>query len=242
MQNLWPTLSNSSVLTNWDWSPLVHRAFEKNAQFFISKADFKFDFFGSNIKWAADRWDLQTKRGDTPSSSSSPQARAIGSLAILPLPSIANNPILSNDSLPIPILVLHIRRGDFQEHCQNLAEWSAPYTGFNSFPEFRVRDRFDVPRITGHEAKREEGAFQVSSMEERKAIYMRHCYPDIPQIVKRVRDVVHDYNKFVESERRDVQGWWNFSKESRGDDPMVNHLRLRNSSQALTSANRPGIS
>ena len=102
---------------------------------------------------------------------------------------------------------------------------------------FRVRDRFDVPRITvGHEAKREGDSVEVSSMEERKAIYVRHCYPDIPQIVKRVRDVVHDYTKFAESERewKDVQRWWNFSKESRGDDPMVNYLRSRNNPQALT--------
>ncbi|KIM44754.1 hypothetical protein M413DRAFT_432174 [Hebeloma cylindrosporum] len=106
--------------------------------------------------------------------------------------------MLSNDFLPIPVLVLHIRRGDFQEHCRNLAEWSASYTGFNSFPEFRVRDKFDVPRITGHQAKKEADAFfEVPSMDERKAIYARHCYPDIPQIVKRVRDVVHDYNKFI---------------------------------------------
>lgn len=143
----------------------------------------------------------------------------------LPPSTIANNPILSNNSLPIPILVLHIRRGDFQEHCQNLAEWSASYTGFNSFPQFRVRDKFDVPRITGHEAKREEDSVEVSSMEERKAVYMRHCYPDILQIVKRVRDVMHDYNKFIESKRepKEVQRWWNFSKESRGDGPMVNY-------------------
>jgi hypothetical protein len=192
-------------------------------QLYISETNF--EVFGSNAIWAADRGDLLTKRRDILPSGSSPEARANRYLPTTPPPSLANNPILSNDSLPIPILVLHIRRGDFREHCQNLAEWSASYTGFNSFPEFRIRDKFDVPRIRGHEEKREEDAIEVSSMEERKMIYVRHCYPDIPQIVKRVRDVVHDYNKFVERkrEREEVQRWWDFSKESRGDDPMVNY-------------------
>ncbi|KAK7443273.1 hypothetical protein VKT23_015870 [Stygiomarasmius scandens] len=76
---------------------------------------------------------------------------------------------------PIPgLLTLHIRRGDFSDHCLHLARWSSKFTGFNTFPEFK--DRFHPPE----------------SEEERAVEYGKRCYPSIEQIVKKVREVATD--------------------------------------------------
>lgn len=89
---------------------------------------------------------------------------------------------LLNDTHPLPILALHIRRGDFKEHCANLAERESMYTGFNSFPEFRIRDAFDVPSIVNNDDEEiltissderygDDDPRKVSSKDERKKVY-----------------------------------------------------------------------
>ena len=72
------------------------------------------------------------------------------------------------------LLVLHIRRGDFKGHCYDvLASRSLGYTGFNSFPSFP--DHWALPEdISEH---------------DKRALYTRHCFPDIDMIVQRVEDV-----------------------------------------------------
>ncbi|KAI0270423.1 hypothetical protein BC834DRAFT_967222 [Gloeopeniophorella convolvens] len=75
------------------------------------------------------------------------------------------------------LLALHIRRGDFVEHCNNLANWSSRYMGFNDFPDFP--DHFPDPaEPSGGNAPPEEAAR-----------YRAHCFPEIEQIVARVRGV-----------------------------------------------------
>ncbi|OSD08075.1 hypothetical protein PYCCODRAFT_1430264 [Trametes coccinea BRFM310] len=78
---------------------------------------------------------------------------------------------------PIPgLLALHIRRGDFRGHCYDvLARRSIGYTGFNSFPS--LPDRWDLPDDISHGDKR--------------ALYTRHCFPDIDMIVERVEQIRH---------------------------------------------------
>ncbi|RPD82752.1 hypothetical protein L226DRAFT_450702 [Lentinus tigrinus ALCF2SS1-7] len=79
---------------------------------------------------------------------------------------------------PIPgLLVLHIRRGDFEGHCLHFARWSSQWNGFNQFPE--LPDHFEPPPTAGWGEYTEEG----------KNIYLRHCFPDIQQIVDRVAEV-----------------------------------------------------
>ncbi|KAH9023701.1 hypothetical protein EDB84DRAFT_1508301 [Lactarius hengduanensis] len=73
-------------------------------------------------------------------------------------------------SHPAPLsglLALHIRRGDYVDHCVNLAGWSARFMGFNEFPG--LPDRLEPP---GELVR-----------------YPAHCFPDIAQIVTRVREV-----------------------------------------------------
>ncbi|KAI0082141.1 hypothetical protein K474DRAFT_1634064 [Panus rudis PR-1116 ss-1] len=79
---------------------------------------------------------------------------------------------------PIPgLLALHIRRGDFEEHCHHLAKWSARYSGFNSFPEFL--DKFDPPPGSGG------GNANSTAVDT----YIKHCFPSIDQIVARVEEI-----------------------------------------------------
>ncbi|KAI0049048.1 hypothetical protein FA95DRAFT_1489872 [Auriscalpium vulgare] len=80
---------------------------------------------------------------------------------------------------PLPgLLALHIRRGDFIDHCMHLANWSAHYMGFNAFPQ--LPDRFEPPAGGG-------GGFNTP---DGYATYRRHCHPEISEIVERVREVV----------------------------------------------------
>lgn len=74
---------------------------------------------------------------------------------------------------PIPgLLAIHVRRGDFSEHCLFLASWGAAFNAFNSFPEFL--DPWSAPQGTE---------------EQRTAGYLRRCYPTIEQIVEKVEVV-----------------------------------------------------
>ncbi|KAL6307747.1 hypothetical protein BKA93DRAFT_727123 [Sparassis latifolia] len=75
---------------------------------------------------------------------------------------------------PLPgLLALHIRRGDFKQHCHDLAEWRSSYTGYNSFPD--LPDKFVVPTDPTTEA--------------RLPLYLQNCYPTIREIVQRVQEV-----------------------------------------------------
>lgn len=89
--------------------------------------------------------------------------------------------LFSTDAYPydvIPgLLALHIRRGDFEGHCLHFAKWSSQYNGFNQFPE--LPDHFAQPEQAGWGEPTEEG----------KQSYLRHCFPDIQQIVQRVSEV-----------------------------------------------------
>ena len=84
----------------------------------------------------------------------------------------------SSHSPPLSgLLALHIRRGDYADHCPHLADWSAHYMGFNEFPD--LPDRFYPPDV----------ASTGSAPPEEIARYRAHCFPDIAQIVKRVGEV-----------------------------------------------------
>lgn len=79
-----------------------------------------------------------------------------------------------SQSAPIPgLLAMHIRRGDFEEHCGRLATYGSRFNGFASFPE--LPDQFVVPEELGTPALR--------------AQYARACFPTVAQIVDKVREV-----------------------------------------------------
>jgi len=74
------------------------------------------------------------------------------------------------------LLALHIRRGDFEQHCRGLAEWGSTWTGFNQLPQ--LIDRFDSPP-----RPKEGGATQ-----EIYDAYAKSCFPSIEEIIQKVVD------------------------------------------------------
>lgn len=71
---------------------------------------------------------------------------------------------------PIPgLLALHIRRGDFREHCANLARWGSRFEANNDFAE--MPDKFHYPPDTDDDA--------------RIALQRPHCFPSVDEIVQR---------------------------------------------------------
>ena len=81
-------------------------------------------------------------------------------------------------SLAIPgLLAIHVRRGDFKDHCVHLAKWSSDWNAFNSFPEFY--DKFDRPTDGGW------GETSEANIE----LYIRRCYPSIEQISEKVSQI-----------------------------------------------------
>lgn len=83
-----------------------------------------------------------------------------------------------NYSNPIPgLLALHVRRGDFEDHCVHLGKWSSNWNAFNQFPEFS--DKFDRPT---------DGGWGETS-EKNMQMYMQRCFPTIEQIVQKVTQV-----------------------------------------------------
>jgi len=80
------------------------------------------------------------------------------------------------------VLALHIRRGDYAPHCHKMASFASGYNSWNLLPS--LPDVYDPP----NEIK--EG----KDLDE----FMRHCWPSVDDIVRRVRDVKRDY----ETQRR----------------------------------------
>ena len=174
------TLLSSPAVTNWDWSELIKRLFEKNVHLFISArllldlARAKLRFYFSSPKMDIDN---------------------------LSIPSSLLDQTLTSTTSPLPLLVLHLRRGDYEEHCLHLAKYRSTYNGMFTLPEFEERDKFAVPKLvdamTATTTKSEE--LVVSSEEEMTAFYLKHCYPNATQIQQRVREVLHDYETHLVS-------------------------------------------
>lgn len=88
----------------------------------------------------------------------------------------SSNPLLST-------LAIHLRRGDFSEHCYNLAGMGYPYNSWNLLPG--LPDRYDEPQ------------YQKITMDENPAEltrFLEHCWPTPDQIVKRVKEVTREYH------------------------------------------------
>ena len=91
---------------------------------------------------------------------------------------------LPSDDDPYPIieglLVMHIRRGDFEQHCKSLAEWNMTFTAFNQIEG--ITDRFTVPPRGPKGHITNEGA----------RIYRKACYPTTQDMVRRVGEIVSE--------------------------------------------------
>ncbi|KAH9830041.1 uncharacterized protein C8Q71DRAFT_387455 [Rhodofomes roseus] len=119
-------------------------------------------------------------------SSTSPATSLLSSLPLYPYADMSPS---AQRYTPLPgLLALHVRRGDFVEHCVKLAKWGSSYVGFNSFPE--LPDRFEYP--------------PESTSEQRIALYRPHCYVEVADIIRRVQEVREAERATGRDELRDV--------------------------------------
>ncbi|KLO05472.1 hypothetical protein SCHPADRAFT_911020 [Schizopora paradoxa] len=72
------------------------------------------------------------------------------------------------------LLALHVRRGDYEEHCYNLEKISAPMQGWYGLPG--VPDQFSPP--------------SGDDTEETHKYFRDHCWPTIDQMINRIRDIL----------------------------------------------------
>jgi len=95
---------------------------------------------------------------------------------VIPVPPGAISSLRKDESLP-EVLALHIRRGDYGPHCHSMASYASGYNSWNLLPS--LPDVYNPP----------DGIREGADLEE----FMRHCWPSVDDIVRRVRDVKHDY-------------------------------------------------
>ncbi|KAF7344133.1 SH3 and PX-domain-containing 3 [Mycena venus] len=158
--SIWSSYGSSPTLTQYAWSALITRALSRNFALFSP--------------------------GPSPPPSLSPTLSRItttpgaGSKSA-PYPLTAFFPLRASEP-PIPgLLALHLRRGDYADHCKNLAGWGSDYNTWNKMgnPEFRATGRY--PSLPDHLTVREN--------ETRYDAAYAHCWPSPDAIVERVRAV-----------------------------------------------------
>jgi hypothetical protein len=150
--SLWPSLARSPILKQFTYSPLILGAFERNRHLFgLPPTD---NDPNPQQQTTIDTSDmlLSTSRLKKDLSNLSTTLLYPSTEFHLPLfpleqlpslyPHSPANPTIA-DTIP-GLLVLHIRRGDFAEHCTKLVEWGSSFHAFNSFEDMRERDGFDA--------------------------------------------------------------------------------------------------
>ncbi|OJA20557.1 hypothetical protein AZE42_09786 [Rhizopogon vesiculosus] len=156
--SMWPILSKSPILSEFSWSPLILQAAAANADLFAPKSS-SFQFLPSYMN-PSGRLPTHTTLHDV-------------------------HPILTPKNLdPVPeLLALHIRRGDFADHCLHLGRWSSDFNGFNQFAA--LPDKWKVPTdITWG-----------NTTEANLNMYLKACFPSIEQIVEKVQNVLADQRR-----------------------------------------------
>ncbi|KIY51764.1 hypothetical protein FISHEDRAFT_15814, partial [Fistulina hepatica ATCC 64428] len=146
--------------------------------------------------------------------STSPMLRFFSWSPLVEAAVIRNSPMLAAPHSTSPtdaaarrkgLVAVHIRRGDYSRHCYNLVRWHSSYMGMHQLPT--LPDLFDVETLWNGTAAGDEEAIT----EERTQAYLTHCYPDIEQIVERLRTVRHESSEKMGADLRRVyiltNGW-----------------------------------
>jgi hypothetical protein len=179
LHDIVPTLLESPIVKDFSWSPLIHHAFRKNEHHFSSHQERSLQsiLFPSIFP------------RNKASSSHSDNCTDLSANSLPPTPSPAH-------IKPLPLLALHLRRGDFIQHCESLAHWRSTYTGFNTLQS--LPDRFFVENST---------LLESLSDEEIQDRYKEKCFPDIDAVRKSVVRAVNEWRRTrleIELEKR----WW----------------------------------
>ncbi|TDL27959.1 hypothetical protein BD410DRAFT_781887 [Rickenella mellea] len=128
----WPWMSESPILKEYRWSPLVESAVVKNLHRIVP--------------------------------STTDEAYPTGQIHF------PYKPIQG-------LMAVHVRRGDYIDHCRYLARDSIGWQGWNTFPEYV--DKFQVP------PKDANGTVTPEAMEN----YIEHCFPNHEEILAKIASV-----------------------------------------------------
>ena len=79
------------------------------------------------------------------------------------------------------MLAIHLRRGDFQEACLDLANWNSTLYSWNLHPS--LPDKFDNP----------SGYTWGKNTPENVDFYLKRCYPTDEAIIDKIEDSKYDY-------------------------------------------------
>ncbi|KAJ7642993.1 hypothetical protein DFH06DRAFT_1097209 [Mycena polygramma] len=158
---MWPSYGSSPTLTQFAWSALVTRALARNYALFSASSPPPY-----LVRQPIGRLSL-TNLAD---SASAPHSLA----AFIPY---------SASSPPIPgLLAIHVRRGDFEQHCAWLADYDGvDFSGWTLFGSPDVRSTDAYPQLPDYRDIPPGVAFHNATL--------AHCLPTPEQIVAKVRDV-----------------------------------------------------
>lgn len=79
------------------------------------------------------------------------------------------------------LLVLHVRRGDYETHCPLLATKGVGWQGMNRLATQGMPDDFDIKSML------------LDAGEDRTGIFQRRCFPSIDDMVARVRAIRDEF-------------------------------------------------
>lgn len=161
-----PTILNSPLFQDFAWSPLIHYAFQKNIHHFTPSSS------GTNNRLGEFLFSYISRNGD-----SSPHYNYWSGRGLTLSPTLS-----TTKAEPLPLLAIHLRRGDFIEHCDNLVTWKSTYHGYNTLPS--LPDRFFAENST---------LLDILPEEELKKRYREKCLVDIDMVRKRVVSVVREW-------------------------------------------------
>lgn len=175
LHDIVPSLINSPIMRDFSWSPLIHHAFRKNEHHFTnspkSLISILFPYLASNDSSAIYASDSE----------------------MTPTPP-------ASETQSLPVLALHLRRGDFIEHCDKLSGWGSMYTGYNTQPS--LPDRFFMENATLRDSM---------SAEEKQNAYRQKCLIDIDEVRKRVVRAVKEWRSDRLRIERERSGHWLFA-------------------------------
>ncbi|KAF6744716.1 hypothetical protein DFP72DRAFT_64830 [Ephemerocybe angulata] len=81
------------------------------------------------------------------------------------------------------VFAVHVRRGDYEGACMNLAQWNSTFYSWNQLPY--LPDRFTPP----------PGGIPGNNTKENIEFYYNRCLPNVDQIIKRINDARDDWEK-----------------------------------------------
>ncbi|KAJ6623259.1 hypothetical protein B0H10DRAFT_808539 [Mycena sp. CBHHK59/15] len=164
--SMWTSYGSSPTLKAFAWSALITRALERNFGLISSLPP----------PQALSRHSWPFIPGFLPSLPFGQSNNSTGDVSS-PYPLSSFSPYHTSEP-PIPgLLGLHVRRGDYEQHCVSLADWGAGYNAWNAFGRPDVRSTARYPPLPDFLAA------------PGRAAVLPHCWPATAQIVERVRAV-----------------------------------------------------